>query len=404
MPRSASTRSRPSTRCSTCARSGATCCRPARRRRAGCAAPTRSSPPASASSASAWAARPPDGLFTLVEVECLGACVNAPILQVNDDFYEDLDGPEDRGAARRVARRQAAAVRLGERPARLGAGRRQDGADRGAGAAALAGGADRTARTARRGRREEQCWLTATAFSPTSTASTTGTCAGARERGDWDGTKEVIAKGRDWIVNEIKESGLRGRGGAGFPTGLKWSFMPKQSDRPTYLVVNADESEPGTCKDRDILRWDPHKLIEGCVLAGFGMGVSAAYIYIRGEFFNEAQPPPDRDRRGLRRRPDRQERLRLRLRYRRLPASRRRRLYLRRGNRAARKPRRQEGPAAAEAALPGAGRSLRLPDDGQQCRDDRGRAGDPEARRGVVLRRSAGRATPAPRSSASPAM
>jgi len=71
-----------------------------------------------------------------------------------------------------------------------------------------------------------------------------------------------------WIVNEIKESGLRGRGGAGFPTGLKWSFMPKTSDRPCYLVVNADESEPGTCKDRDILRNDPHKLLEGCVLAG----------------------------------------------------------------------------------------------------------------------------------------
>ena len=118
--RSASTRSRPSTRCSICARSGAICCRPARRRRAGCAAPTRSSRPASASSASASAARPPDGLFTLVEVECLGACVNAPILQVNDDFYEDLDGPDDRGAARRLARRQAAAAGLGDRPARLG--------------------------------------------------------------------------------------------------------------------------------------------------------------------------------------------------------------------------------------------------------------------------------------------
>ena len=112
--------------------------------------------------------------------------------------------------------------------------------------------------------------------------------AGARKRGDWSGTKEVILKGRDWIVNECKESGLRGRGGAGFPTGLKWSFMPKTSDRPTYLVVNADESEPGTCKDRDILRNDPHKLLEGCVLAGAGMGVGAAYIYIRGEFYNEA--------------------------------------------------------------------------------------------------------------------
>ncbi|MBV8778786.1 MAG: NADH-quinone oxidoreductase subunit NuoF [Alphaproteobacteria bacterium] len=113
--------------------------------------------------------------------------------------------------------------------------------------------------------------------------------AGARARGVWDGTKEVIAKGREWIVQEVKDSGLRGRGGAGFPTGLKWSFMPKESERPCYLVVNADESEPGTCKDRDILRYDPHRLIEGCLLAGVGMGAGAGYIYIRGEFYNEAQ-------------------------------------------------------------------------------------------------------------------
>jgi NADH-quinone oxidoreductase subunit F len=113
--------------------------------------------------------------------------------------------------------------------------------------------------------------------------------AGARARGDWDGTKELILKGRDWIVNEMKNSGLRGRGGAGFPTGVKWSFMPKQSDRPTYLVVNADESEPGTCKDRDIIRHDPQKLVEGCLLASVGMGVHHCYIYIRGEFYNEAQ-------------------------------------------------------------------------------------------------------------------
>jgi NADH-quinone oxidoreductase subunit F len=113
--------------------------------------------------------------------------------------------------------------------------------------------------------------------------------AGAQQRGDWDGTREQILKGRDWIVEQVKESGLRGRGGAGFPTGLKWSFMPKQSDRPTYLCVNADESEPGTCKDRDIIRNDPHKLIEGCLLASAGMGVHTCYIYIRGEFYNEAK-------------------------------------------------------------------------------------------------------------------
>ena len=111
----------------------------------------------------------------------------------------------------------------------------------------------------------------------------------ARRRGDWDGTKDIILKGRDWLVKEVKESGLRGRGGAGFPTGLKWSFMPKQADGPVYLVVNADESEPGTCKDREIIRNEPHKLIEGCLLAGAAMGCTAGYIYIRGEFVREAQ-------------------------------------------------------------------------------------------------------------------
>ena len=114
--------------------------------------------------------------------------------------------------------------------------------------------------------------------------------AGARARGAWDNTKAILDKGPDAIVEEMKKSGLRGRGGAGFPTGLKWSFMPKQvGDRPHYLVVNADESEPGTCKDRDILRHDPHLLIEGCLIASFSMKAHAAYIYVRGEFYNEAQ-------------------------------------------------------------------------------------------------------------------
>ena len=112
----------------------------------------------------------------------------------------------------------------------------------------------------------------------------------ARRRGAWDETKFLLDKGRDWIVDEMKKSGLRGRGGAGFPTGLKWSFMPKQSDgRPHYLVVNADESEPGTCKDREIMRHDPHLLVEGCLIASFAMGAHAAYIYIRGEYIRERE-------------------------------------------------------------------------------------------------------------------
>merc|ERR1719316_1179764 len=112
---------------------------------------------------------------------------------------------------------------------------------------------------------------------------------GAMARGQWYKTKEIVEKGADWIINEIKGSGLRGRGGAGFPSGMKWSFMNKPSDgRPKYLVVNADEGEPGTCKDREIMRHDPHTLVEGCLVAGRAMGARAGYIYIRGEFYNEA--------------------------------------------------------------------------------------------------------------------
>ncbi|MEZ5773815.1 MAG: NADH-quinone oxidoreductase subunit NuoF [Hyphomicrobiaceae bacterium] len=112
---------------------------------------------------------------------------------------------------------------------------------------------------------------------------------GARQRGAWDGTKVFIDKGHDWIIDEIKASGLRGRGGAGFPTGMKWSFMPKSDPRPSYLVVNADESEPGTCKDREILRHDPHLLIEGCLIASYAMRAHTCFIYVRGEFIRERE-------------------------------------------------------------------------------------------------------------------
>ncbi len=113
----------------------------------------------------------------------------------------------------------------------------------------------------------------------------------AEKRGDWDKTAKLLERGQDSIIEEMKASGLRGRGGAGFPTGLKWSFMPKESrdGRPSFLVINADESEPGSCKDREILRHEPHKLIEGALVAGFAMRARAAYIYVRGEFIREAE-------------------------------------------------------------------------------------------------------------------
>jgi NADH-quinone oxidoreductase subunit F len=114
---------------------------------------------------------------------------------------------------------------------------------------------------------------------------------GAMARGDWSDTRELMARGQDAIIDEIKASGLRGRGGAGFPTGTKWSFMPKESKDGgvSYLVINADESEPGTCKDREIMRHDPHKLVEGALIAGYAMRARAAYIYVRGEFYREAE-------------------------------------------------------------------------------------------------------------------
>jgi NADH-quinone oxidoreductase subunit F len=119
--------------------------------------------------------------------------------------------------------------------------------------------------------------------------------ASAQKAGDWQNTAEILSRGQEVIIEQVKASGLRGRGGAGFSTGMKWSFMPKEpvkdsngNPKPSYLVINADESEPGTCKDRDILRHEPHKLVEGALIAGFAIRAKAAYIYIRGEFYNEA--------------------------------------------------------------------------------------------------------------------
>ncbi len=112
----------------------------------------------------------------------------------------------------------------------------------------------------------------------------------AKNRGDWDNTKSILSNSSDYLIEEVKKSGLRGRGGAGFSTGVKWSFMPKSPDlnKPSYLVINADESEPGTCKDRDIIRYEPHKVIEGALISAFAIHAHQAYIYIRGEYYSEA--------------------------------------------------------------------------------------------------------------------
>ena len=115
------------------------------------------------------------------------------------------------------------------------------------------------------------------------------TLRGWEARGGYAAARKAFGMDRAAVVNEVKNSGLRGRGGAGFPTGLKWSFMPKEKTRPHYLVVNADESEPGTFKDRELIRWTPHQLIEGCLIGAYGIHAEHVYIYIRGEFFEPAQ-------------------------------------------------------------------------------------------------------------------
>ena len=110
--------------------------------------------------------------------------------------------------------------------------------------------------------------------------------------GGYQAWKKILAKeiDADAIIEEVKASGLRGRGGAGFPTGLKWSFMPRNASGQKYLVCNSDESEPGTCHDREILRYNPHALIEGMAIAGYAMGATVGYNYIRGEFLAEPVP------------------------------------------------------------------------------------------------------------------
>ena len=110
-----------------------------------------------------------------------------------------------------------------------------------------------------------------------------------KEGGGYKQAEKAMGMSTDDVIDEVKRAGIRGRGGAGFPAGLKWSFIPKDNSRPKYLVCNADEGEPGTCKDRDIMRYVPHQLIEGMIISAYAVGAERGYIYIRGEFVREAE-------------------------------------------------------------------------------------------------------------------
>ena len=177
------------------------------------------------------------------------------------------------------------------------------------------------------------------------------------------------------IVNVVKESGLRGRGGAGFPTGMKWSFMKPGDGKPHYLICNADESEPGTFKDREIMRWTPHALIEGCAIGSYAIGAETCYIYIRGEFTEPLQRHGSGVERSAGRGHHRRQRDGHRQDDQRLGAQGRGRVHLRRRDRDDEFPRGTSRQPSHQAAIPrGLGR-VRPADDDQQRRDARRGAG-----------------------------
>jgi NADH-quinone oxidoreductase subunit F len=191
-----------------------------------------------------------DGVFSLEEVECIGACTGAPALQVNYDFFENVT------------------------PLKF----------------------DRLIEDLDAGRKTSPEPVTAGALHPRDKAETPVISRrfGIKDSHkidvylQYDGYKALEKALREMtpasIIDEVKKSNLRGRGGAGFPTGMKWSFVPKDSPKPKYVICNADESEPGTCKDRPLMEMDPHQMIEGIAIAGRAIGAKMGFIYIRGEY------------------------------------------------------------------------------------------------------------------------
>ena len=206
-----------------------------------------------------------NGECSWTEVECLGACVNAPMMQINNDYYEDLDEKSTAKIIDSIFKDKL--LKPGSYRGRKNTSPENVKTING------------------QNMLKEENKIFKNLYN-----NLGWEIDKAIERDDWKDTKEIISKGKEWIINEVKTSELRGRGGAGFSTGMKWSFAPKKiGSRPHYLVINADESEPGTCKDRDILRFEPQKLIEGCLIAGYATGAHVCYIYIRGEYSFEGQ-------------------------------------------------------------------------------------------------------------------
>jgi NADH-quinone oxidoreductase subunit F len=191
-----------------------------------------------------------DGVFSLEEVECIGACTGAPAMQVNYDFYENLTPMK----FDRIIEELDSGDRPAPEPVTSGALHPRDPAETPV----------ISRRFGIRLSRKIDVYLQHDGYK-------------ALEKALREMTPETI-------IDEVKKSNLRGRGGAGFPTGMKWSFVPKDSPKPKYVICNADESEPGTCKDRPLMEMDPHQMIEGITIAGRAIGAKNGFIYIRGEY------------------------------------------------------------------------------------------------------------------------
>jgi NADH-quinone oxidoreductase subunit F len=191
-----------------------------------------------------------DGIFSLEEVECIGACTGAPALQVNYDFYENVTA--------RNFDRLIEELDKGQHPAPV----------------PITSGALHE-------RNKLETPLISKRFGiPDSRKIDVALQLGAYQALD----KALKQFTPDQLIDEVKKSNLRGRGGAGFSTGMKWSFVPKNPPKPKYVICNADESEPGTCKDRPLMEMDPHQLIEGIIIAGRAIDAHRGFIYIRGEY------------------------------------------------------------------------------------------------------------------------
>jgi NADH-quinone oxidoreductase subunit F len=208
----------------------------------------------------------PTGMFTIQQMECLGACDRAPVMMVNNDHWHERLQPEQVGAL--VDRMKTDGIKalsdcyLCEQ--RIGEGQTTTTPSK---AAALP---------------DYEPVLTKFAFTP----GGAGLDHYVKNQNGYQGLKKALTMAPDAVIEDVKKSGLRGRGGAGFPTGLKWQFVDKKSPKPKYIVCNADESEPGTFKDHLLMERNPHLLVEGCLIGCYAIGSKAAYIYIRGEFYH----------------------------------------------------------------------------------------------------------------------